>query len=124
MAQIERNSPTSLARRKKSSASANSKQPINPNEALVLDASTREVQQLVLGSIRNPNVTVCGGADSLQSADPASKWKVTFLGDRPTIKIEHADRSVKSADPNVIECHPRAPTDAIDAHPGESGHRR
>src|SRR5262249_12937125 len=66
-------------------------QPADLHKALVPDAPTGEVQQLVLGRIRDPHVAIRRNTDALQSANLASKRKVAFLRNRPTVEVHDAD---------------------------------
>ena len=99
-------------------------QALDFHQSSVLDPSAGEIHQLVLRSIRDPDITVRGDADAHQSAEFVGDGEVAFLSDRTAFEIHHADFAVEAGDPDFVERHAGAPPDAVDAHAGESGDRR
>ena len=98
--------------------------PADLDDLAVLDSSAGEVQQLIVGAIGNPDVTVRGNADAHQAEEFLFEWEIAFAGDRLAVEIHHQNFAVEAGDPDPVFGHGRAPADAVNAHAGEAGDRR
>ena len=96
-------------------------QPRELDDATVLHSTTGKIQQLIVRTIGNPDVTVRGDTDAHQSEELLLKGGVAFRSDRLAVEIHNADFPVETRHPNFVERHPCTPTDAVHGHAGEAG---
>jgi len=87
------------------------------------DPSIREIKQLIVGAIGNPDIAVRGNADAHQAEEFFLEREVGFRGDRLAIEIHDQDLPVEAADPDAVFRHGGAPADTVNTHAGEAGDR-
>src|SRR5262249_9058767 len=95
-------------------------QPLDVDDAPVLDPTPRELQQKIARATGNPDVALGRDADAHQIAQFFLEGEVALLGDGLALEIHNKDLAVEAGSPDVVPRHSGAPADSVQAHAGEA----